>query len=263
MIELTGVTKRYRPGEPPALSDVSLRVAPGEVVALLGRSGAGKSTLIRCINGLVRPDSGQVVVGGAAVTAARGADLRQVRRRIGVIFQEYHLIERYSVQTNALSGAFGRYAFWQNMLGLWSPADRQRADDLIDRVGLKEFAQASVRDLSGGQRQRVAVARAMMQQPSVLLGDEPVSSLDPVTALGILQLIAGLAAEANLTVLLSLHDMALARQFCQRAVGLSGGRVVFDGPMSALTAEGLAEIYAGPAAAAATAPAFSREAAGG
>ncbi len=243
LIALQNVTKVYRLGDPPALDGVSLEIGPGELVALLGPSGAGKSTLVRCINGLVRPDSGSVKVDGREVTALEGAELRALRRRVAMIFQEFHLIDRLDVLTNVLSGRLGRYPFWRAALRRWAAPDVAAARRMLARVGLSGLERSLARELSGGQRQRVAIARAMMQEPAVLLGDEPVSSLDPVTARSVLQLLAELTAEQGLTTVLSLHDVALAKEFCPRAIGIRGGRVVYDGPMDGVTDEVLTAIY--------------------
>lgn len=243
MLSLTDVTHVYTPGQPPALQGVTLTAGRGELVALLGPSGAGKSTLVRCVSALVRPASGSVTVDGQDVTRLDGARLQAVRRRVAVIFQEFHLIDRLPVLTNVLSGRLGRYPFWRAALGLWAPADLSAARSLLERVGLAEYAAKPARELSGGQRQRVAIARAMMQGPAVLLGDEPVGSLDPITARQIMGLIADLTAEQGLTTILSLHDVAVAREFCHRAVGISGGRIVYDGPMDGLTDAVVAGIY--------------------
>ncbi|HWI64177.1 MAG TPA: phosphonate ABC transporter ATP-binding protein [Symbiobacteriaceae bacterium] len=243
MLTVRNLTKTYTPGQPPALQDVSLAIQPGELVALLGPSGAGKSTLIRSINGLVRPDGGDVTVFGTNVTTQTGAGLQAVRRQVAVIFQEFHLIDRLPVLTNVVSGRLGRYPFWRAALGLWSAPDLADARRMLDRVGLGGHEEKLARELSGGQRQRVAIARAMMQEPRILLGDEPVASLDPVTARSILQLISDLTAERGLTTILSLHDVGLAKETCQRAIGVSGGRIIYDGPMSGVTDEVMAAIY--------------------
>jgi len=243
MVKIEGLVKRYRPNDPPALDGVSLQVQHGEIVALLGPSGAGKSTLIRIINGLVQPDAGLVEVNGQRPSALSAPELQGLRRRIGMIFQEFNLIERYSVTSNIMSGCFGRYPFWRNLLSLWSQADVSAAKALISRVGLNGQADSLARDLSGGQRQRVAIARAMMQQPVLLLGDEPVSSLDPVTARGIMKLLVDLTVERGVTTIVSLHDVNIAREFCQRAIGMSQGRILYDGPIDAVDEAMLSQIY--------------------
>ncbi len=243
MLVLENVSKTYRPGDPPALQGASLRIERGELVALLGPSGAGKSTLLRTINGLVRPDAGRITVDGEAITGLEGGALQLARRKVAMIFQEFHLIDRLAVGTNVISGRFGAYPFWRNVLKLWQPGDLAEARRLLDRVGLGAMDRSLARELSGGQRQRVAIARAMMQRPQVLLGDEPVASLDPVTARSIMQLITELSREQGLTTVLSLHDVTLAKEYCQRAVAVSRGRVVFDGPMSGVTDDVLRSIY--------------------
>jgi phosphonate transport system ATP-binding protein len=245
MITLTNVTKTYRPDKQPALHNASLTIAKGELVALLGPSGAGKSTLLRSINGLVRPESGTINVAGQTINDLSGRDLQTIRRQIAMIFQEFHLIDRFTVHRNVVTGRLGSYSFWRAALGLWRAPDLADARDWLSRVGLQGYEKHLARELSGGQRQRVAIARAMMQRPAVLLGDEPVSSLDPVTAESIMSLLADLTREAGLTTVLSLHDLTLARKFCPRAVGVSGGRIVYDGPMGGLTAEIISQIYAG------------------
>ncbi len=260
MVVLEGVTKTYRPGDAPALAGVSLQVAAGEVVAVLGPSGAGKSTLLRCLNGLVRTERGRIWVGGTEVTTLPASQLRQVRRRIGMIFQEFHLIDRLSVLENVLSGRLGRYSFCRGALHLWRPGDVADARRLLGRVELAGLEGALARELSGGQRQRVAVARAMMQDPQILLGDEPVASLDPVTARAILELLVELSRERGLATLLSLHDVSLARAYATRAVGLRGGQVVYDGPVDGLSAEVLGRIYS-PSAPVPEVPADGRPAA--
>ncbi|HLN60914.1 MAG TPA: phosphonate ABC transporter ATP-binding protein [Symbiobacteriaceae bacterium] len=256
MITLTNVTKTYRPDKQPALHNASLTIAKGELVALLGPSGAGKSTLLRSINGLVRPESGTINVAGQTINDLSGRDLQTIRRQIAMIFQEFHLIDRLPVLRNVLTGRLGGYSFWRATLGLWRAPDLADARDWLSRVGLQGYEKHLARELSGGQRQRVAIARAMMQRPAVLLGDEPVSSLDPVTAESIMSLLADLTREAGLTTVLSLHDLTLARKFCPRAVGVSGGRIVYDGPMGGLTAEIISQIYAGGETVAAVAASY-------
>jgi len=243
MINIVELSKRYRPNDPPALDRVSLEVKPGEIVALLGPSGAGKSTLIRIINGLVRPDSGSVAVQDQSLSQLSPSQLQVLRRKIAMIFQEFNLIERYTVTDNVMSGSFGRYPFWRNLLGLWSVTDVIAAKSLIARVGLTGQEDSLARDLSGGQRQRVAIARAMMQKPLIVLGDEPVSSLDQVTARSIMKLLVDLTTEHGVTTIVSLHDVNIAREFCHRAIGMSHGRILYDGPIADVTETLLSQIY--------------------
>ncbi len=242
MLRLTGLAKRYDRSDP-ALAGVDLTVPDGEVVALIGPSGAGKSTLIRCINRLVEPTSGSVVLDGVDIAGLSASGLRAARRRMGMIFQEYALIERLTVMENVLSGRLGYVGFWASWFRRFPPEDVRRAFDILDRVGLAGFENKRADALSGGQRQRVGIARAVMQAPALLLVDEPTASLDPRTSRQIMQLIVDLCAERGLAAIVNIHDVALARHFAHRIVGLRKGAVVFDGPPQALTAEALTAIY--------------------
>lgn len=229
--------------DPPALDGVTLRIEPGETVALLGMSGAGKSTLIRCLNGLVQPEEGSVIVLGRPVHSLSGSVLRAHRLDVGMVFQEYNLIDQLTVLQNVMVGRLGRYPFWRAALGLFDAKDVARGECALDQVGLSALRDRPARELSGGQRQRVGIARALVQEPRLILGDEPVASLDPVTASGVLELLVNLGRSGNLTLVVSLHDVQLARAFCNRAIGLAAGRVVFDGPVADLTPADLARIY--------------------
>jgi phosphonate transport system ATP-binding protein len=239
---LERVSKRYPTGEK-ALSEVHLTVPRGQVLALIGPSGAGKSTLIRCVNRLIPTSEGRVFLGATEVTALRGKSLRAARRRIGMIFQEYALVERLTVMENVLSGSLGRYGFWRTALRRF-PADAIRlAFDLLDRVELRGMADKRADALSGGERQRVGIARALHQEPELLLVDEPTASLDPRTSLRVMRLIVELCRERTLTAVINMHDVPLATRFADRIVGLSRGAVVFDGPPTALNPDRLTEIY--------------------
>jgi len=242
MLSISALEKRYGNSEP-ALAGVDLALAPGELVALIGPSGAGKSTLIRCINRLVEPSGGSVRLGGMELTALGRRDLRRARRRIGMIFQEFALVERLTVMENLLSGRLGYVGFWRSALRRFPQADVSRAFELLERVGLPDHADRRADALSGGQRQRVGIARALMQAPELLLVDEPTASLDPRTARQIMRLIRELCVENRLPAIINMHDVPLARQFCPRAVGLRQGRVVYDGPSADLTPETLTGIY--------------------
>jgi phosphonate transport system ATP-binding protein len=239
---IEGLTKRYGGGEA-ALDSVDLTVDGAEVVAVIGPSGAGKSTLIRCINRLVEPTDGSIVLDGETVTALGARGLGRARRRIAMIFQEFNLVERLSVMENVLSGRLGYVSFAAAALRRFPQNDVDKAFELLDAVGLSGFENARADALSGGQRQRVGIARARMQEPKILLVDEPTSALDPRTARTILSLIARLARERNLPVLINIHDVSLALDFAERVVGLAHGRVVFDGPPQAVNAEALTQIY--------------------
>lgn len=240
-LALENLSKRY--GGKTALNAVHLTVGEGEMLALIGPSGAGKSTLIRCVNRLVEPTSGRVVLGGADITGLSARDLRAARRRIGMIFQEFALVERLTVMENVLSGRLGYVGFWQSWLRRFPQDDIERAFALLERVGLADFVNQRADRLSGGQRQRVGIARALMQEPDLLLVDEPTASLDPKTARQIMRLITELCAERKLAAVINIHDVPLAKMFVPRIVGLKDGVVVFDGPPDHLTPEVLTRIY--------------------
>ena len=242
MLHLQGLSKTYKTGDT-ALSDVTLTVPKGQIMGLIGPSGAGKSTLIRCINRLVEPTSGKVLLGDTDLVRLGKGDLRRQRRRIGMIFQEYALVERLTVMENVLSGRLGYVPFWRSFLRRYPPSDIERAYRLLDRVGLMEHADKRADALSGGQRQRVGIARALAQEPELLLVDEPTASLDPKTSRQIMRLLTEICTENNLPAIVNIHDVPLAQQFMQRIVGLRAGRVVFDGPPDQLTEAALTEIY--------------------
>lgn len=242
MLTLNGLSKTYKTGDS-ALADVSLSVPKGQIMGLIGPSGAGKSTLIRCVNRLVEPTSGKVMLGDVNLVGLSKSDLRRQRRRIGMIFQEYALVERLTVMENVLSGRLGYVPFWRSFLRKYPPADIQRAYQLLDRVGLMEQADKRADALSGGQRQRVGIARALAQDPELLLVDEPTASLDPKTSRQIMRLLTEICAERELPAIVNIHDVPLAQQFMQRIVGLRAGRVVFDGPPDQLTHDALTTIY--------------------
>jgi phosphonate transport system ATP-binding protein len=240
---LKGVTKRYQGEKSAALDGIDLRILSGEFVAVLGRSGAGKSTLIRCINRLVEPDAGEVKWNGRLITALNARELRSVRSEIGMIFQHFNLLPRLSVLTNVIAGRLADMPRWRTMLGAFSAEDRSRALTALREVGLEPLAERRVEELSGGQKQRVAIARVIMQQPSLLLGDEPISSLDAVTAERVMIFIAGLHRDRGLTVVLNLHDVAAARAYATRIIGLTAGRITFDGTPDQLGDNELRIIY--------------------
>ena len=212
-------------------------------MALIGPSGAGKSTLIRCVNRLVQPTSGSVVLKGTELTKLSSSALRKARRRMGMIFQEYALVERLTVMENVLSGRLGYVGFWRSYLRKFPSADIQEAYRLLDRVGLKHMADKRADELSGGQRQRVGICRALIQDPDLLLVDEPTASLDPKTSRQIMRLIQELCSERGLTAIINIHDVFLAQMFSQRVVGLELGSVVYDGKPEGLTPEVLTRIY--------------------
>ena len=242
LLTITGLTKRYPTGDL-ALKGVDLAVPKGQVMALIGPSGAGKSTLIRCVNRLVQPSSGSVVLDGTEVTGLGAAALRRARRRMGMIFQEYALVERLTVMENVLSGRLGYVGFWSSWFRRFPRKDVEEAFRLLHRVGLDHMVDKRADALSGGQRQRVGIVRALMQDPQLLLVDEPTASLDPKTSRQIMRLIVELCEERGLAAIINIHDVALAQQFSRRIVGLRSGQIVFDGPATELTAEVLTTIY--------------------
>ena len=242
MLTITDLAKVYPTGTR-ALSGVNLEVEEPQVVAIIGSSCAGKSTLIRCINRLVEPTSGRVLLNELDVTALPRTGLRKARRRMGMIFQEYNLVERLTVMENVLSGRLGYVSFWQAYRRHYPSADVAAAFELLDRVGLKDYHNTRADALSGGQRQRVGIARALMQHPDLLLVDEPTASLDPKTSRQIMRLLCELAHERGTPALVNIHDVALAQNHADRIVGLAGGKVAFDGTPDKLTHQVLTDIY--------------------
>jgi phosphonate transport system ATP-binding protein len=236
--------KEYRAGEP-VLRDVSLAVEGRGLTAIIGPSGTGKSTLVRCINRLVEPTSGEILFRGQDMVQLSGRELRAARRRIGMIFQEYNLVERLSVIENVLCGRLGYVPVWRAWLRRFSDADVARAFELLDAVGLGDLATQRADQLSGGQRQRVGIARALMQEPDLLLADEPTSSLDPKTSVEIMELIARRASAGSIPALVNIHNVELARRYADRIIGMSKGSIVFDGPPQALEDSHLLAIYGG------------------
>lgn len=242
MLRIDSLRKRYRTGDE-ALKGVSFNVPSGQLVGLIGPSGAGKSTLIRCVNCLVKPTGGQIFLDNLELTALGRSELRKARRRIGMIFQEFALVERLTVMENVLSGRLGYVPFWRSFTRRYPSADIEKAFALLERVGVLDQADKRADALSGGQRQRVGVARALEQDPELLLIDEPTASLDPKTSRQIMRLIREVCAERNLPAIINMHDVLLAQAFVDRIVGLRAGEVVFDGPPSALSPEVLTRIY--------------------
>jgi len=226
-----------------ALDDVSLEVRDGEFVSIVGLSGAGKSTLLRCINRLVGPTSGRILLDGVDVTAASGAELRRARRRIGMIFQQFNLVKRSSVLTNVLSGRLGWVSPMQGLVGRFPPEDYRRAFANLERVGIPEKAYQRADTLSGGQQQRVGIARALMQEPRIILADEPVASLDPATSHSVMKYLEQVNREDGMIVLCNLHFLSLARRYATRVIALKDGRLMFDGLPNEIGPERFKEIY--------------------
>ncbi len=242
MLTLSALTKRYDTGDL-ALNQVDLEIPDAQVLALIGPSGAGKSTLIRCVNRLVEPTSGSATLNDINLTKLSSRGLRKSRRKMGMIFQEYALVERLTVMENVLSGRLGYVGFWRSYFRKFPKDDIKEAFRLLDRVGLLEMADKRADELSGGQRQRVGICRALIQDPDLLLVDEPTASLDPKTSRQIMRLINELCSERGLTAIINIHDVLLAQMFAQRIVGLANGEVVYDGKPEGLTPEVLTQIY--------------------
>ena len=242
MLRLENLEKRYQTGDL-ALKSISIEIPRGQVMALIGPSGAGKSTLIRCVNRLVEPTSGKVYLGDLELTHLGSSQLRRARRRMGMIFQEYALVERLSVMENVLSGRLGYVGFWRSFLRKFPQSDIDEAFNLLERVGLDHMANKRADELSGGQRQRVGICRALIQNPDLLLVDEPTASLDPKTSRQIMRLICELCDERQLAAIINIHDVLLAQMFARRVVGLQLGKIVYDGPPEDLTSEVLTDIY--------------------
>ena len=249
-IEIQRLVKEYRSGQP-VLKSIDLTIPNIGLTSIIGPSGTGKSTMLRCINRLVDPTSGSIWLNlnGQRVDMAqlRGKELRQARRHIGMVFQEYNLVDRLTVMENVLTGRLGYLSAWRAWRRKFDEQDFADAEQLLQEVGLGDFINRRADALSGGQRQRVGIARALMQRPSVLLADEPTSSLDPKTSIEIIQLLREQGVQRNIPVMVNIHDVELARKYSDRIVGMTGGHVVYDGAPEGLTEDHLTTIYGGKA----------------
>lgn len=242
MLVIENLTKIYGNGFK-ALDKVSFEVPDGQFVALIGLSGSGKSTLLRCINRLVEPTEGRITWNGQDITAVSDEEIRYVRRRMGMIFQQFNLVRRSKVLTNVLSGRLGYTNQFYSLINYFPAADKERALANLERVGIKDQAHKRTSELSGGQQQRVAIARALMQNPELMLADEPVASLDPATSHSVMKYLELLNKEDGLSVLCSLHFLSLARAYADRVIALKDGRVEFDGPPRDIDDQRFKEIY--------------------
>ena len=241
VLELVHLTRRF--GQTLAVNDANLRIEAGEMTGVIGRSGAGKSTLLRLINRLIEPSEGAILDDGVDITRLRGRALREWRARTAMIFQQFNLVNRLDVLTNVLIGALIRVPAPRMLLRLFTEAERAQAVALLDRLGLFDVAMQRADEISGGQQQRVAIARALMQQPSMLLADEPIASLDPLNAKLVMDALADLNQRDGITVVCNLHTLDTARAYCRRIIGIAAGKIVFDGPPGALTEAALLAIY--------------------
>ena len=242
ILKFENVSKHY-PNGVHALKGVSFAVCEGEFVSVIGPSGSGKSTLLRAINRLIPISSGTVWLDGQAVSAQRGRSLRQLRRKVGMIFQNYNLVYSLSVLQNVLHGRLGYMGGVKGVFGLYSEADKQEGLDLLEELGLADFAYNRASDLSGGQKQRVGIARAVMQGPKLLLCDEPIASLDPSSAKTIMDLLRDMARRRGIACIVNLHQLDVALKYSTRIIGLSKGEIVFDGPPERLDEATIERIY--------------------
>lgn len=242
MLQFQNISKTFPDGTQ-ALKNVSLTVNAGEFVVIVGLSGAGKSTLIRCVNRLVEPTAGTLLVDGVDVTKMGDAELRRWRTKVGMIFQNYNLVKRSSVLRNVMAGRLGHTGTLRSLVGLFAKTDLDMAKRALDRVGIAEKIYTRADSLSGGQQQRVSIARALCQNPKILLADEPVASLDPPTSHSVMRDLKRINREDKITTLVNLHFIDMAQEYADRIIGMRAGEVVFDGPAAAVTEKTFEEIY--------------------
>jgi len=241
MLVVEGLTCRF--GTKTAVDNASFSVTPGGFVGVIGRSGAGKSTLLRMINRLAEPTSGRIVYDGVDVTALRGRELRQWRARSAMIFQQFNLVGRLDVLTNVLMGRISEIPLWRSLSQLWPEADLAVAMSALEQFDMGSLAAQRTDQLSGGQQQRVAIARALVQEPDIILADEPIASLDPRNTRIVMDALLRINKHFGITVICNLHSLDLARSYCDRLIGMSAGRIVFDGAPAALTDHVARELY--------------------
>jgi phosphonate transport system ATP-binding protein len=241
MLVLQGVTRTF--GKMSAVSDVSLEFGTGSFVGIIGRSGAGKSTLLRLINRLIEPSAGRVTFKGTDVTMLRGSELRAWRARSAMIFQQFNLVGRLDVMTNVLMGRLAAVPTWRALLNQWTDEDKAIALSALEQFDVAAFAAQRADQLSGGQQQRVAIARALVQEPEIILADEPVASLDPRNTRVVMDALLRINKHFGITVICNLHSLDLARSYCDRLVGIAAGRVVFDGAPAQLTDQAACDLY--------------------
>jgi phosphonate transport system ATP-binding protein len=241
MLVVEGLTCRF--GAKAAVDDASFQISPGSFVGVIGRSGAGKSTLLRTINRLVTPSEGRIVFDGLDVTSLRGKELRQWRARSAMVFQQFNLVGRLDVLTNVLMGRLATMPAWRSLSQIWPEQDKALAMSALEQFDIASLAAQRADQLSGGQQQRVAIARALVQQPDIILADEPIASLDPRNTKIVMDALLRINKHFGITVMCNLHSLDLARSYCDRLIGMASGRIVFDGAPAALTAHIARELY--------------------
>lgn len=242
MIEFRNVVKTY-PGDVKALQGVTCTIQQGEFVAIIGLSGAGKSTFIRCINQMHTITSGELIVNGFDVSQLKGNDLRQFRRKIGMVFQSFNLVKRTTVIKNVLTARVAEMPLWKSIMGLYTKEDKILALTALDNVGILDKAYKRADTLSGGQAQRVALARCLAQKPDIILADEPVASLDPLTSQQVMEDFVKINKEFNITIVANMHHVDIAKKYANRIIGIKAGKIVFDGPSTTITNNDLTNIY--------------------
>ncbi|MDZ4661133.1 MAG: phosphonate ABC transporter ATP-binding protein [Pseudomonadota bacterium] len=242
LLSIKNLKKTY-PNGVEALKGVSLSVQPGEFLVVIGLSGSGKSTLLKCVNHLIDPSAGEIIFNGKDITHAKGEEVQQIRQQMAMIFQSFNLVERHSVISNVLMGSLSRTPILKSILGFFSTAEKAKAMDYLKLVGIDDQAYYRAGQLSGGQKQRVAVARALMQNPKILLADEPVASLDPATCHVVMDYLKKINKELGLTIICNLHFLSLVRQYATRVVALKNGSLVYEGSPQEIDEKWFEKIY--------------------
>jgi phosphonate transport system ATP-binding protein len=246
VLEVRNLSKTYRASEGPAILDLNFSMGRGEMIGIIGPSGAGKSTLLRCINRLVSPSAGRVFIEGEEITGAPQSRVRQLRRRLGMVFQHHNLVARLTVMQNVMHGRLGYMNTLDGVLGRYTEADKRRTVDILEQTGLGDFLFHRAGELSGGQRQRVGIVRALMQEPAILLCDEPIASLDPASAQVVMELIRDVCRRHGIACIVNLHQVDAAIKYSDRIIGIYQGEIVYDGPAGELSMSTIEYIYRKP-----------------
>lgn len=246
VLQVERLTKTYPGNSAPSLKNAGFALKKGEIAGVIGPSGAGKSTLLRCINRLIEASDGAVFIEGDEITGASQKQVKNIRRRVGMIFQHYNLVGRLTVMQNVMHGRLGYMSTVDGILGRYTEEDKRHALELLRKTGLETMIYHRAGELSGGQKQRVGIVRALMQEPSILLCDEPIASLDPASALVVMEMIRSLCRERNIACLVNLHQVDVAKKFCDRIIGMHGGGIVYDGPSWELQDSVIEKIYGKP-----------------